>query len=667
MGFAHSLYQFGDFRLDPKSRTLLGPDGLVTITAKAFDALVFVVEHAGELVERSTLTRMLWPKTIVEDNNLNQAIGALRRALGDGYIVTIPGRGYQFVAKVAVISEPEVSNALAGIHADPETVQSTLHAAPRPMVAELPEALPTTKKKAVGVGIALAGALALATVSAVVLLQPSSRDTAKADASAGAPQRAAAAQSTVRSTPRPHSIAVLPFANLSPNEADAYFAIGIHEDILNQLTKLGSLRVVARTTVQQYVDTQKTISAIARELNVETVMEGTVRYADGRVLVTTQLIDGATDVQLWSDEYEHEFENIFAIQSDIAVNVAQALKAELLPADRERIDRVPTTSLRAYDLYLSAAARGWRQTGPEIQLGLEEVDEATAIDPNFALAWALKADLRSIAPYFDPARAAEHQARGAEAARRAIELDPALGKAHAALGFALFTLGDWSGSEAAFRTALSLNTPLGDMPAYSPMQLAVGHFAYAHDILQEARESVPQNPSALAFLVMANALLGEWETAKEQYELGTRLFTPGGIGDTLMIYLLVGHNEPDAARRIPPSSELDAAMLAKLDTPQAALLELRRLYEGGDVATRGGLAPWAAHFGDSALALEGIRAAATQQGGILMYVWLPQFAEARRLPQFKTLMRDMGVVAYWQEYGWPAECRPRGTNDFECD
>ena len=506
--------------------------------------------------------------------------------------------------------------------------------------------------------VAVAGS-GLATVIAIVLLQP--RDTAKADAAT------VAAPSTVQSAPRSHSIAVLPFANLSPNEADAYFAIGIHEEILNQLTKLRSLRVVARTTVQQYVGTKKTISEIARELNVETVMEGTVRYADGRVLVTTELSEGATDVHLWSEKYEREFNNIFAIQSDIAVKVAQALKAELLPAERERIDRVPTTSLRAYDLYLSAAARNGRQTGPEIQLGIEEVDEATAIDPNFALAWVLKAALRSIAPYFDGAHAAEHQALGAQAARRAVELDPTLGSAHAALGFALFTLGDWSGSEAAFRTALTLGVPLGDMPEYSVLQLSVGNFAYARDILQKARESDPRNPSALAFPIMANALLGEWEMAKEQYELGTRLFKPWVLGDTLMTYLLVGRNELDAARRIPPSSELDAFMLANLDTPQAALLELRRIYGGGDLVARGGVGPWAAYFGDSALALEAIRASATRQGGILMYVWLPQFAKARRLPQFKTLMRDVGVVAYWQEYGWPAVCRPRGTNDFECD
>ena len=149
-----------------------------------------------------------------------------------------------------------------------------------------------------------------------------------------------------------NSIAVLPFDNLSPDPDDAYFAVGIHEEILSQLTKLGDLRVASRTSVQGYAGTQKPTPEIARELNVETVLDGSVRYADGQVLVTVHLSDGATNATLWSESYEHEFSNIFAIQSEIALNVARALKAELLPAERERVTRVPTTSLRAYDLYL---------------------------------------------------------------------------------------------------------------------------------------------------------------------------------------------------------------------------------------------------------------------------------------------------------------------------
>ena len=148
--------------------------------------------------------------------------------------------------------------------------------------------------------------------------------------------------------PPPNSIAVLPFDNLSPDPDDAYFAVGLHEAILSQLANVREMHVVARASVQGYAGTQKPTPVIARELNVETVLDGSVRYADGQVLVTMHLSDGATNTSLWSDSYEREFSKIFTIQNDIALEVAKALKAELLPAERERVVRAPTTSLPAY-------------------------------------------------------------------------------------------------------------------------------------------------------------------------------------------------------------------------------------------------------------------------------------------------------------------------------
>lgn len=478
-------------------------------------------------------------------------------------------------------------------------------------------------------------------------------------------------QGSRQPTPAARSIAVLPFINLSPNEDDAYFAVGIHEEILNQLTKLGSLRVVARTSVQRYATTQKSVPEIARELNVETVMEGSVRYADGRVLVTTQLINGATDAHVWSESYERDFSNIFAIQSDIALKVAQALKATLLPAERERVQRVPTTSLRAYDLYLSATARGQRQTTrDDLLLGIQEADQALALDPDFALAWARKSFLSTLTQVFDPARGAEYQALGEQAARRALEIDPMLGAAHSALGFSLTQKSDWSGSEAAFRRALTLNVPLGDMPAYSVLQLSVGNFAYAREILQDTREVEPQNPAALLFLMMANALLGDWATATAQYELGTRFFAPWSLGDNLMMHLRIAREGLEAARGFPTDDPIDRVMLANLDAPQTARRELRRMHVDpalADPVSQKGIALWAADFGDAALALDAIRSAVTQRGANMVQVWLPQFAEARKLPGFKALLRDLGIVAYWREYGWQAVCGPLAADDFECN
>jgi TolB-like protein/DNA-binding winged helix-turn-helix (wHTH) protein len=407
---------------------LFGVNGQpIALKPKVFATLLYLVERPGELVAKEALLEAVWPHVVVEENNLNKAISTLRQVFGETrdshrFIVTEPGRGYRFVASVeavpSVAAEPPPANA--------ETAA---------LAPTLDVATESQRPKVANVAIAAAGALAAIGVYWFATIGPG-----PADRIAPAPLR--------------NSIALLPLANLSPDPDDAYFAIGIHEEILNQLTKLGDLRVASRTSVQSYAGTQKSTPEIARELNVETVLDGSVRYADGQVVVTTRLSEGASNTTLWSESYEREFSNIFAIQSEIALNVARALKAELLPAEREKVTRVPTTSLRAYDLYLSASARQGREARAEILLAIEEVEQALALDPNFALAWALKSQLRTVFQYFDPEHGAEHRALGEQAARRALELDPSLGTAHAALGFALSTKRDFTAAEAAYRKAL---------------------------------------------------------------------------------------------------------------------------------------------------------------------------------------------------------------------
>ena len=155
----------------------------------------------------------------------------------------------------------------------------------------------------------------------------------------------------------PKSVAVLPFDNLSADSDDAYFAIGLHDEILNRLAKLRSLTVISRTTVLRYTEQRPPIPEIAAELNVETVMEGSVRYAGDRIQVTVQLIDGRTDAHIWSESYPGDLSDlatIFALQADIATNVASALQAELSPQERQLLAELPTESAEAYELYLAA-------------------------------------------------------------------------------------------------------------------------------------------------------------------------------------------------------------------------------------------------------------------------------------------------------------------------
>jgi TolB-like protein/Flp pilus assembly protein TadD len=231
----------------------------------------------------------------------------------------------------------------------------------------------------------------------------------------------------------PNSVAVLLCDNLSPNADDAYFAASIHEEILNQLVKISSMNVIARTSVLQYADAQLPIPQIAAELNVGAVMECSVRFAGTAIMVTAQLIDPETNSHLWSETYPGDLSDlsaIFAMQADIAMNIANALQAEFSSAEQERIGKQATVSAEAYTLYLRAISGGGGPT--RIRL----LDEAIALDPEFALAYALKAEtLVSYINFGINGRAgrARQEPRAIESAERALLLDPTLATAQLAL------------------------------------------------------------------------------------------------------------------------------------------------------------------------------------------------------------------------------------------
>lgn len=246
-----------------------------------------------------------------------------------------------------------------------------------------------------------------------------------------------------------NSVAVLPLENLSPNADDAYFAAGIHEEILNYLAKIEDLSVIARTSVKRYAGTDKPISEIAEELGVGTVMEGSVRYSGDRVRVTTQLIDAASQNHLWSETYERELADVFAIQADIAMHVARALKAELTTAEKENIEALPTTrSSAAHALFLKAQALFAQgdtamavTTAPTVRDRIQtQLDRVLALDPEFAPPYALKALLYAVSRIYDPVSKQGWTAFCSELdelvqrnAEKALSLGPSLGLSYFAL------------------------------------------------------------------------------------------------------------------------------------------------------------------------------------------------------------------------------------------
>lgn len=254
----------------------------------------------------------------------------------------------------------------------------------------------------------------------------------------------------------PNSVAVLLCDNLSPNPDDAYFAASIHEEILNQLVKIADLNVIARTSVLQYAQAPLPIPQIAKELNVGAVMECSVRFAGTAILVTAQLIDPVTNSHLWSETYPGDLgdlSTVFAMQADIAMNIANALQAEFSSAEQARIGKQATVSAEAYTLYLKAINAPLLIGGASLPV----LDEAIALDPNFALAYAAKANVIAAQLAFGVDRTAEREQLVIDTAERALSLDPDIGQAYLAL--ASIHQSHWrrSAAQEAFRKAIQVS------------------------------------------------------------------------------------------------------------------------------------------------------------------------------------------------------------------
>jgi serine/threonine protein kinase/tetratricopeptide (TPR) repeat protein len=303
------------------------------------------------------------------------------------------------------------------------------------------------------------------------------------------------------------SVAVLPFLSLSGDPENEYFADGITEDVIAQLSKIRSLKVISRTSVMMFKKREHSLKEIGAMLSAATLLEGSVRRAGDRVRIVAQLIDAETDRHLWAETYDRQLTDIFAIQSDVALQIASALRAELSPDEERRIHREPTRDVQAYQLYLQG--RHWfvSHTAEGLRNAIEYFERATQRDPGYALAYADLAQaytelaLASGGGIFQPDQAFS---LAREAVSKALALDSALGEAHCMLGFLMFVRDfNWIGAEAEFRRALELNPGSADAyDLYGRMLAALGRHDEAIPLVARGQELDPLShrtdlPSAL--------------------------------------------------------------------------------------------------------------------------------------------------------------------------
>ena len=276
------------------------------------------------------------------------------------------------------------------------------------------------------------------------------------------------------------SVAVLPFADMSPGADHEYFSDGVTEEILALLARIEGLKVISRTSVMRYKKTDKPMRQIAEELGVATILEGSVRQAGQRVRITAQLIDATSDEHLWAERYDRDLDDIFAIQTDVAERIVEALRVRLKPAEKARLAERPTENLEAYQAYLKGRHFLSRRTEATLRQAIEWFRKAVEADPSFAHAWTGLADAYALLPEFSMTPAQEAYAEARTAAGRALALDPGLGAAHATLGLVEQREWRWEEAEREFRRALELS------PGYATAYHWYGNFLSVRGRTREA-------------------------------------------------------------------------------------------------------------------------------------------------------------------------------------
>ena len=320
-------------------------------------------------------------------------------------------------------------------------------------------------------------------------------------------------------------VAVLPLANLSGKSEDEFFADGITEELIQTLSRVGGLRVLARSSMMRFKNSARSPAEIARELGVSAVVEGSIRRAGAQLRVTARLVDTSTEESLWSQEYDREVRDVFAVQSDISERIASALQVEILGGERRVIERPATRNVAAHTIYLEGRYLLNQRTEASLKAALERFGQAIREDPGFALAHTGLSDTYSTLAWLEFLRPRFAFPRARAAAKRAIALDPASAEAHTSLGFVLFLYErSWVEAESEFRRAIALNPNYPTAHQfYSDYLKAMGRLEEAQVEVRRALELDPLSLGINTALGHVLYLSREYDAAIEQYQRALRL------------------------------------------------------------------------------------------------------------------------------------------------
>ena len=315
------------------------------------------------------------------------------------------------------------------------------------------------------------------------------------------------------------SIAVLPFTDMSREKDQEYFCDGLAEELIGALTKIKELRVVSRSTAFSLRDKHLDSREIGRELQVDTLVEGSVRKAGSRLRITAQLTDTADGSQIWSERYDRDEEDIFDIQEELALSIVKQLKIELLGEDKEALLRRPTESAEAYNCYLQGLFHWNQRTAADLDSAIGHYEQAIGEDPNYAVAYTGLADAYNILGFYSVLAPREAFQQAEAAAKRALELDQTLAEAHASLAFTkLYHDWDWAEAEVEFQRAIALNPHYATAHHwYAELLALAGRLSEAANQARQALEADPESLIIHVLLGWTHYYSYEYDRAIEQY------------------------------------------------------------------------------------------------------------------------------------------------------
>jgi TolB-like protein/DNA-binding winged helix-turn-helix (wHTH) protein len=639
-------FRIGAWTASPTLNLLEREAQSVRIEPRAMDVLVVLAQRGGAVVSVDELIASVWKGVVVGEGSVYLAIRQLRNVLdhaGDGirYIETIAKRGY----RLTVPAEPLPAQSGSAQPAPAQVATPT--AEPRSLAIDAPlpsRRIPAKRRVMPGLAVALVAAAILAGVAFTMFDRALPQD--------------------------PKSVAVLPFENLSSDPEQDYFADGVTLEILNALSGVRDLQVTGRVSSFHFKDRNQNLSTVGTALGVEHILEGSVRKAGDQVRITAQLSNAGTGRQLWTETYERRLDDLFLIQDEIAKSVANALQVKLAVGD---VGRMPgmTRDIAAYDEYLRAHARldGRAESFPP---AIANLQRAVALDPSFSMAWGRLSIASANGAGAVPGRAEEWLRLSDEALQRARALTPDAPYVLLWTGVRATRRGRWLEAASIFKQLEASYSRYGlAHQAWQPrgvFLVFVGRVREAFPALERARAEEPLAREVAVYLSVAHTVDGNFTAALAEIDRGLTLDGPDAPLLRAGWLIAINTRDPVELRKrlralidnSPPHPHHNLARF--IDAPAGAAAEVRRLATMASPVEKTVLAVWAAYFQEPELSLE-LWSQGTRSPDAL---WLPLMRDVRKLPAFKNVVRELGLVDYWRAYGWSDFCRPMGNEDFAC-